>query len=360
MNLRLTSYSILIFLLLSCLKLWAKPPEGFQYHVLTDDVPMARQMAESKNGMLYVGSFAAGVVYAVSGVHAKGSVEITIVDEGLTVPTGVAMLGDDLIVAALNKVLRYRDIDSNYAKDPEPEVITDALPDRRHHGWKYLSVGPDGYLYVPVGAPCNICESRDERFASILRMNPVTGQTTVYARGVRNSVGMTWHPNTQQLWFSDNGRDMMGDDVPHEEINVVTEAGRHYGYPYVHAGDVRDPEFGKNVNPEEYVRPKMNIQAHSAALGLDFYTHSKFPARYQGALFIAEHGSWNRSSKVGYRVSVVVDSDEGFVLEPFIDHWLEGERVSGRPNDVLVLSDGTLLISDDHRGAIYRVSYGED
>ena len=209
----------------------------------------------------------------------------------------------------------------------------------------------------PVGAPCNICESEDPRFASILRMDPETGETTVFAAGVRNSVGMDWHPDTGELWFSDNGRDWLGDDEPAEEINRVTSAGAHYGYPYVHAGDILDPKFGDGHDPADYVPPEIKIQAHSAALGLAFYTGSQFPDSYRNALFIAEHGSWNRSSKVGYRVSVVRFGDSGPVYEPFLDLWLKDEKVSGRPNDVLVSKDGSLLISDDKVGAIYRVSY---
>ena len=231
------------------------------------------------------------------------------------------------------------------------------MPDESHHGWKYLSVGPDGFLYVPVGAPCNICESEDPRFASILRMDPATGEATVYAAGVRNSVGMDWHPDTGELWFSDNGRDWLGDDEPAEEINRVTEAGAHYGYPYVHAGDILDPEFGAGREPADYVTPEIKIQAHSAALGVAFYTGAQFPASYRNALFIAEHGSWNRSSKVGYRVSVVRFGEAGPVYEPFLDLWLKDEKVTGRPNDVLVSRDGSLLISDDKAGAIYRVTY---
>lgn len=357
MNPRFRLIFTVLVTLVSCAHLNGAPPDGFDFQLFTDEVPNARQMAVSENGMLYVGTRRVGVVYAVKGLHAKDAMEVTVVDSGLVMPSGLAMLGDDLIVAALNRVLRYRNIDSTYTQNPEPEVITDSLPDAVAHGWKYVSVGPDGFLYLNVGAPCNICESADERFASIVRMNPDTGETSVYAHGVRNTVGMAWHPDTKELWFSDNGRDWMGDDVPHEEINVVKKPGGHFGYPYVHADDVLDPEFGRGVDVDDYERPVVNIQAHSAALGIDFYTHSQFPERYRGALFVAEHGSWNRSKRVGYRVSVVLNTEEGLSYEPFIDHWLKDEKISGRPNDVLVLPDGTLLISDDYAGAIYRVRY---
>ena len=328
----------------------------FRLSVVTDEVPGARQIAETESGLLLVGSLRDGNLYAVVPA-ADGKAEVVTFASGLTVPSGLALIGGDLYVGALDRVLRYRAIETTYRDNPQPEIVTDKLPDERHHGWKYLCVGPDGFLYVPVGAPCNICESEDPRFASILRMDPDTGETTIYAAGVRNSVGMAWHPETGELWFSDNGRDMLGDDIPPEEINRVTVPGAHYGYPYVHAGDILDPRFGEGHSPADYVPPEVRIQAHSAALGLAFYTGDQFPASYRNALFIAEHGSWNRSSKVGYRVSVVRFTEAGPTYEPFLDLWLKDEKVTGRPNDVLVSRDGSLLISDDKVGAVYRVTY---
>lgn len=327
---------------------------GFSLAVYADEVPNARQMAESESGILYVGTRRAGRVYAVVPVP-DGPPEVVTLAKGLTMPSGLALMGDDLYVAALDRVLRYPDIENTFRHMPEPEVVTDALPGEYHHGWKYLSIGPDGFLYVPVGAPCNICESADERFASILRMDPNTGETTVYAHGVRNSVGMAWHPVTTELWFTDNGRDMMGDDVPPEEVNRVAQAGAHYGYPYIHGTAIRDPEYGKDHDPADYVAPAVEIQAHAAAIGMDFYTGDQFGDDYANALFIAEHGSWNRSSKVGYRVSVVRFEEDEPIYAPFVDVWLEGERASGRPADVLAARDGALLISDDQGGRIYRV-----
>ncbi len=328
----------------------------FTLSVLTDEVPGARQMAETESGLLLVGSLREGDLYAVVAGPDEAA-EVVTFATGLTLPSGLALIGNDLYVGALDTVLRYRDIEQTYRNSPQPELVTDALPDKRHHGWKYLSVGPDGFLYVPVGAPCNICESKDPRFASILRMDPATGETTIHAAGVRNSVGMAWHPETGEMWFSDNGRDMLGDDVPPEEINRVSAAGAHYGYPYVHGDDILDPKFGEGHDPADYMPPEVKIQAHSAALGLTFYTGNQFPESYRHALFIAEHGSWNRSSKVGYRVSVVRFDEAGSVYEPFLDLWLKDEKVTGRPNDVLVSRDGSLLISDDKADAIYRVTY---
>ena len=328
---------------------------GFSLSVVTAEVPNARQMAETESGLLLVGTRSAGSLYAVTLAPGREA-EVVTFARGLKVPSGVALIGDDLYVAALNRVLRYRDIERTFRDRPRPEVVTDTLPAERHHGWKYLSVGPDGFLYVPVGAPCNICQRDEEAFATILRMHPETGERSIYARGVRNSVGMDWHPQTGKLWFTDNGRDWMGPDLPPDEVNVVDHAGAHYGFPHIHGRDIRDPEFGAEHDPADYVAPVYEIQAHSAALGMAFYDGDRFPAAYAGALFIAEHGSWNRLSKVGYRVSAVRAGTAA--AEPFVDVWLDGEAVSGRPADVLVARDGTLLISDDYGGRIYRVTPG--
>ena len=331
----------------------------FRVSVLTNDVPNARQMAESSSGHLFVGTRRAGKLYAiVPSTTVDAEPEVVTFASGLTMPSGVVLLDGDLYVGALNRILRFPEIETTFRDNPQPQVVTEQLPNKRHHGWKYLSVGPDRYLYVPVGAPCNICLSRDDRYASILRIDPRTGISELYARGVRNSVGMAWHPKTKQLWFSDNGRDMLGDDVPAEEINVVEEPGAHYGYPFVHAGDIQDPKFGKESGDRVFTAPKIRIQAHSAVLGMDFYTKDAFPPEYRSALFIAEHGSWNRTKKVGYRVSVIrITANQTPTYEPFLDIWLNGQKASGRPNDVLVSRDGSLLISDDQQGIIYRVVY---
>ena len=325
---------------------------GFSLSVVTDRVPNARQMAQTDSGLLLVGSRSAGNLYAVTLAPGREA-EVVTFASGLKVPSGIALIGDDLYVGALNRVLRYRDIERTFRDRPQPEVVTDTLPGE-HHGWKYLSVGPDGYLYVPVGAPCNICQRKEEIFATILRMHPDTGDWTIHARGVRNSVGMDWHPETGKLWFTDNGRDWLGPDLPPEEVNVVEEAGAHYGFPHIHGTDIRDPEFGQDHDPADYVAPVYKIQAHSAALGMAFYDGDRFPAAYAGALFIAEHGSWNRLSKVGYRVSVVRAG--AMEAQPFVDVWLDGEVSTGRPADVMVARDGSLLISDDYGGRIYRVT----
>ena len=328
--------------------------------VLTDEVPTARQLAESENGTIYAGSRGTGVVYAVIPNETKTAATVKIIARNLFVPTGIVLHEGDLYIAALNQILRIPDVDNNL-DSPQIETITDALPDARHHGWKYLTIDEDGALYFNVGAPCNVCERDDERFATILRLDPTSGETSIYARGVRNSVGFAWHPTTGDLWFTDNGRDMMGPEVPLEEINVVTEAGQHFGFPYVHAGITPDPEFGTDKNLDQYVAPIYAIRAHSAALGIDFYTADQFPENYHNALFVAEHGSWNHAPGPprGYRVSVVKETPEGLMYEPFVDEFntTEGEDSRGRPNDVLMLRDGSLLISDDAKGKIFRVTY---
>ena len=342
------------------LNAWALP-DGFELSVLTDAVPGARQMAEAPSSTIFVGSMRHGNLYAVvTNRNSQKPIEVVLVDSGLRLPSGLVLRGPDLYVGALNRIIRYPNIEETFRNNPEPEVVINNLPKDRWHGWKYLSEGPDGMIYFNVGAPCNICESKDPRYASILRMDPSNGETSVFAHGVRNSVGMAWHPETNQMWFSDNGRDWMGDDLPPEEINVATGPGQHFGYPYVHVGDIRDPKFGTNADISAYVAPRVKIQAHSAALGITFYTSDVFPSEYRNALFIAEHGSWNRSRKVGYRVSVVRSSNNQLKYEPFVDVWLKGEKVSGRPNDVLVSRDGSLLISDDYGGKIYRVTYSRE
>lgn len=328
-------------------------PEGFKIEVFAD-VPNARQMALGKTH-LFVGSRAAGKVYAVPLAAPRKPVVLA---EGLNMPVGVALHQGDLYVSAVSRILRFPDIEARIARPPKPEVITAAYPRDVAHGWKFIAFGPDGRLYVPVGAPCNICEPDPDRYAVITAFDLDTKAVEVVARGVRNTVGFDWHPDTHELWFTDNGRDWMGDDEPPDELNRLTRPGQHFGYPYCHGGTIADPEFGRARRCGEFVPPVQNLGAHVASLGMRFYTGKAFPARYHGAVFIAERGSWNRSTKAGYRVSVVrLDGPRAVSYEPFVEGWVENERAWGRPVDVLVMPDGSLLVSDDHAGAIYRVSY---
>jgi glucose/arabinose dehydrogenase len=328
-------------------------PQGFVVELFAR-VPNARQMALGRH-TLFVGSMRAGKVYAVP---LAGERKPVVIAEGLDLPVGVAFRDGDLYVSAVDRVLRLRGIEARLAKPPRPEVVSRAWPADTHHGWKFIAFGPDGKLYVPVGAPCNICAPDPDRYATITRLDLASGALEVVARGVRNSVGFDWHPQTGELWFTDNGRDWLGDDAPPDEINRLGQVGAHFGYPHCHGGTFPDPEFGRQRGCTGFVPPVQNLGAHVAALGMRFYTGTAFPERYRNAVFIAEHGSWNRSRKSGYRVSVVrLQDGRAVAYEPFASGWLQGEEAWGRPADVLVMPDGSLLISDDHAGAIYRVSY---
>jgi glucose/arabinose dehydrogenase len=272
-------------------------------------------------------------------------------------PNGVAFRGGALFVADLDRILRYDDVEARLSDRVRPAVVTDRLPADRHHGWKYIRFGPDGLLYVPVGAPCNVCEPGDP-YASLLRMRPDGSGLETYARGVRNTVGFDWHPETRELWFTDNGRDWLGDDRPPDELDRAPKPGMHFGFPYCHGRTLADPEFGKSRRCADSTPPAAELDAHVAALGMRFYRGAMFPPEYRGAIFIAEHGSWNRSTPIGYRVVVArVRGDEIVSTEVFAEGWLRPKGPWGRPVDVLELPDGSLLVSDDHAGAIYRVTY---
>jgi glucose/arabinose dehydrogenase len=338
-------------------------PEGFHIDTFAEGVENARSMALGDDGTLFVGTRRADKLYAIRDLDGDYKAdEIIVLDTTLKVPNGVAFRNGDLYVAEVNRLLRYPDIESNLESVPEPEVVYDDYPTEFHHGWKYIAFGPDDKLYVPVGAPCNICDSAqvDPRYASITRMDPDGSNREIVAHGVRNTVGFTWHPETGELWFTDNGRDMMGDDVPPCELNRVSEPGQHFGYPYCHGGTVKDPEYGDKAPCSDFVAPVQPLGAHVAPLGVKFDTGGMFPPEYKGHAFIAEHGSWNRSSKVGYRVTLVrLDGNKAVSYEPFIDGWLdeESQEAFGRPVDLLFLKDGSMLISDDVGNAIYRVTY---
>ena len=274
-------------------------------------------------------------------------------------PAGVAFRNGALYVSAISRILRFDDIERRLDSPPDPVVVSDAFPGDGHHGRKFIAFGPDGKLYVPVGAPCNICEPDPAKYTIITRMNADGSGREIVARGVRNSVGFDWHPQTKEMWFTDNGRDMLGDDVPPDELNRVTRAGQSFGYPFCHGGTIKDPEFGHMKPCSEFVPPAQNLGPHVASLGMRFYTGAQFPPDYRNQVFIAEHGSWNRSQKIGYRVTLVrLDaSGKATTYEPFAEGWLQGQQAWGRPADVLVAPDGSLLVSDDGAGAIYRISY---
>jgi glucose/arabinose dehydrogenase len=336
-----------------------KLPPGFQISLYADAVPNARSMALGKQGTVFVGTRSGGEVYAVIDRDGDQKAdEVVTIATGLTAPSGVAFRDGALYVAEVYRVLRFDNIEATLRKPPKPVVVNDKFPKDMHHGWKYIAFGPDGLLYVPVGAPCNVCEPDPDRYANIMRMKADGSDLEVFARGVRNSVGFDWDPRTKVMWFTDNGRDMLGDDVPPCELNSAAQAGLNFGFPYCHGGDVKDPEFGDKRACSDFTPPALRLGAHVAPLGVRFYTGEMFPAAYKERAFIAEHGSWNRSKKAGYRVMMATIKDNKVEkYEPFAEGWLQGERNWGRPVDMLVMPDGALLISDDQQGVIYRITY---
>jgi glucose/arabinose dehydrogenase len=336
-----------------------KLPPGFQIGIYAANLPNARSLTLSPKGTLFVGTLNEGKVYAVVGRPGESEgKQIFTIARGLNMPNGVAFRNGALYVAEVNRVLRYNDIESRLANPPKPVIIFDQFPKDRHHGWKFIAFGLDGLLYVPVGAPCNICEPDPNRYALISRLKADGTAMEVFARGIRNTVGFDWHPLTKELWFTDNGGDNLGDDVPPDELNHAPKSGLNFGYPYCHGGDIPDPQFGRKRPCSEFTRPAQKLGPHVAALGMRFYTGSMFPAQYRNQIFIAEHGSWNRSTPIGYRITVVqLENDRAVSYKVFAEGWLERGRAWGRPVDVLVMPDGALLVSDDQAGAIYRIHY---
>jgi len=332
-------------------------PPGFGIETVAR-VPDARAMTWGQRGTLFVGS-TTGKVYALTLTERGATVRV--IASGLREPAGVAFRDGALYVSAVSRILRFDGIESRLDQPPQPTVVSDAFPTDGHHGRKFIAFGPDGKLYVPVGVPCNVCAPDPERYGIITRMNPDGSGREIVARGVRNSVGFAWHPATGDLWFTDNGRDNLGDDVPPDELNHVTRAGQNFGFPYCHGGTISDPEFGSRHACSEFVPPARALGPHVAPLGMRFYTGKQFPTAYRDQAFIAEHGSWNRSSRIGYRVTLVRIDGAGRPLsyEPFAEGWLDTRSQSawGRPADVLVAPDGSLLVSDDYAGAVYRIRY---
>lgn len=336
-----------------------KLPPGFAIAIYADNVPNARGMTMGKNGTLFVGTRSKGNVYAVVDTDGDQHADkVYTIASGLEMPVGVAYRKGSLYVSAVDRILRFDDIEQRLANPPRPVVVTDRLPQETQHGWKYIAFGPDGKLYVPVGAPCNICEPDPNRYALIGRMNEDGSGYEIVARGIRNTVGFDWDPKSHDLWFTDNGRDWLGDDQPPDELNHAPKTGLNFGYPYCHGGTIADPEYGKKHACNEFTPPVVKLGPHVASLGMRFYTGKMFPAQYHNQIFIAEHGSWNRTEKIGYRVTLVTrDEQEQFRYSVFAEGWLQGQQAWGRPVDLLVMPDGALLVSDDMAGVIYRISY---
>ena len=334
-------------------------PEGFRIKTFATGLDDARSMALGPEGNIFVGNRTEDKVYLIrdtDGDYKEDERHVLV--EDLNMPNGVAFHNGDLYVAEVNRILKFPDIMDNYDQQPHYEVVYDEFPTDRHHGWKYIGFGPDGKLYVPVGAPCNICDSEEDIFATITRMDPDGSNLEIYAEGIRNTVGFAWHPETDELWFTDNGRDHLGDNRPPDELNKAPRQGMHFGYPYCHGQDISDPKFGGGKSCADYTTPVQELGPHVAALGMIFYTGNMFPDAYRNRILIAEHGSWNRSEKIGYRIMMVeTENGEARSYKPFAEGWLQGEQVWGRPVDILQLRDGSLLVSDDYGDAIYRISY---
>lgn len=333
-----------------------KLPAGFTLSVYADNVAGARSLALGQQGTLFVGT-RSGSVYAVSGDPAQGGKpQVRTLADKLNMPNGVAYKDGALYVAEIHRIIRYDNIESALDQVPEPKIVRADLPKDRHHGWRYIAFGPDGKLYVPIGAPCNICN--EPRYANISRMNADGSGFEVFARGVRNSVGLTWHPVTRELWFTDNGRDFLGEDSPPCELNRASRAGLNFSFPYCHGKDIGDPQFRKLGECSKATPPVQLLGAHVAPLAVRFYTGTAFPAAYRGQVFIAEHGSWNRKEKNGYRITAVeLDGDKAVSYRPFATGFSRGDDILGRPVDLLMLEDGSMLVSDDQAGAIYRIAY---
>jgi glucose/arabinose dehydrogenase len=337
-----------------------KLPPGFKVDVFAE-VENARSLAISPEGTIFVGNRDKDKVYAVKDTDGDFKADKKwVIADSLNMPNGVAFKDGALYVAEMTRILKFSDIESKLNNPGKGEVIGDAFPEQDGHGWKYIAFGPDGKLYVPVGAPCNICEPKEEIYASITRMSADGTGREVFAKGVRNTVGFTWHPDTKELWFTDNGRDLMGDEVPNCELNLASNAGMHFGYPYCHEGSISDPEFGKKRTCSEFVAPVQKMGPHVAPLGLKFYTGAMFPDTYKNQLIVARHGSWNRTKKSGHDLALVkIKDNKSEGLESFASGWLDDEtqKVWGRPVDVLGLKDGSILVSDDFANVIYRISY---
>ncbi len=337
-----------------------KLPLGFHISIYAQAVPYARQLALAPDGTVFVGT-RKNIVYAL--LHQSNNFdhasEVLTIAQNLNAPNGVAFYNGAIYVAETNKVLKFPNILHTLPKIPKSIIINSQLPEESWHGYRYIKFGSDGWLYMAIGMPCNICQMSNPIFGTIIRMHANGSDMQIYATGIRNSMGFAWDPISKQLWFTDNGRDWLGDNSPPDELNYAPQANMNFGFPYVYGNNIPDPNFENKIPiNDNFIPPAWNLPAHVAPLGMIFYTGHMFPKKYWNQIFIAEHGSWNRTQKIGYQIILVkVNNSKAISATPFATGWLQGQKFWGRPVDLLVLPDGSLLISDDEAGVIYRISY---
>jgi len=335
-----------------------KLPPGFNIEVYASGIPNTRSLRIGDKGTVFVGTRFGNKVTAI--VKKDGKTEIKTIAEGLYRPNGLAYHNGTLYIAELSQISKIDNVEANLDKPSKPTVIYTDLPKDEAHGWKFIAIGPDNKLYVPIGQPGNNV-LHDKDHGQIRRINLDGTGAEIVAKGVRNTVGFDWNPLNKQLYFSDNGRDWLSEDVPQDELNRITKVGEHFGAPYCYQGNMLDPEFGWGHNCREFTAPIALTGPHSAGLGLRFYTGDMFPKKYRNAIFLARHGSWNRTNKFGGDVVAIFLNKDGTVksVEPFITGFLVDNKYIGRPVDMEIMKDGSMLLSDDWNGAIYRITYGK-
>ncbi len=335
-----------------------KVPQGFHISIYARNVPGARQMALGKNGVVYVGTRTGNVYAVLPEKNFSEAREVITLAKNLDAPNGVAVRDGDLYVAEISRILRYDNIAEHLKNSEKPAVAVSHLSKQTRHAPRVIHFGPDGLLYVSIGMPCNTCLPANKHLGSIIRMQANGKDKQVFAKGIRNSVGFAWSPKTNILWFSDNGQDWLGNNLPPDEINRAPSMVMNFGFPYFYGNNVPAPKYGTMRSSKGMTPPVYDLPAHVAPLGIMFYSGNMFPKKYRNQLFVAEHGSWNRSSKVGYQVvSLQIKNAKVISAKPFASGWLQKQNFWGRPVALLQLPDGSLLISDDYAGVIYRIRY---
>jgi glucose/arabinose dehydrogenase len=335
-----------------------KLPDNFKI-ALFATVPGARSLAVGDKGTIFVGTRDSHVYAVLPELDSTGKHKVILLAKNLDVPNGVAFAQGNLYVAEPTRIVRYDNIESHLYHVPKPNVIYAQLPRKKDqdHYWRYLRVGPDQKLYVSIGSPCNVCVSQNSKYATIMRMNLDGSKAEIFARGVRNSMGFDWHPQSKEMWFTENGRDWLGDNLPPDELNIVTKKGEHFGFPYCYGQRIPDTTFDAKAECRHFVPATFDFPAHVAPLGMIFYQGNMFPKKYQQTIFVALHGSWNSSKKVGYQIAAIHwDGNKVMAKETFAQGWLQDEKVWGRPVDIAIIADGSMIVSDDNAGVLYRIT----